>query len=242
MDDFVNAAEEGVIVFALGGMLDTDADALSIRFIEAFFQVFRDLPRLNVVWKLKLPDHLLKNKPANVKLVDWMPQQDLLGHPKTRLFISHGGIQSSFESVCHGKPMLGIGLFGDQSFNLKVLAKKGMALLADFKDINATRVKRQIAELLYDSKYAESAAMARSIFSDQPQTPAQKLRWSVAYALRHQGARHLTSQAALNLYWFQYYLLDVALFLGVVASTLVGLCCWCVRRCCRGHFVKTKVE
>ena len=106
------AAEAGVIVFSLGGSLDTDS--LPHGFIETFFDIFRSLPQ-RVVWKLKkVPPHLLQKLPSNVKLVDWMPQQDLLGHRNTNLFISHGGIQGAFESICHGKPVLGIGLFGDQ--------------------------------------------------------------------------------------------------------------------------------
>lgn len=28
---------------------------------------------------------------ANTKIMDWIPQNDLIGHPKTILFITHGG-------------------------------------------------------------------------------------------------------------------------------------------------------
>ena len=28
---------------------------------------------------------------ANTKIMDWIPQNDLIGHPKTVLFITHGG-------------------------------------------------------------------------------------------------------------------------------------------------------
>ena len=224
------SGEAGLIVFSLGGALDTDA--LPHGFIENFFDIFRDWPQ-RVVWKLKnVPKHLIEKQPANVMLVNWMPQQDLLGHPKTRLFISHGGIQGTFESICHGKPMLGVGLFGDQIANLRILVRKGMALMVeDYTKMVPAEVDRQIAALLNERKYAIAAKKAQELFRDQPETPAQRLQRAVAYTLRHNGAHHLTSQAALRLHWFQYYLLDVLLFIGAVAFVVISLTCLCLKKC-----------
>jgi len=241
--EFVDGSgDAGLIVFSLGGALDTDA--LPHGFIESFFDIFRELPQ-RVVWKLKkVPPHLIEVQPANVKIVDWLPQQDLLGHPRTKLFISHGGIQGSFESICHGKAMLGVGLFGDQAANLGVLVRKGTALLVDdYRNMDPKVVKGQILELLNDPKYAKAALMAQAIFRDQPETPAQRLQRAVAYTVRYNGASHLTSHAALRLYWFQYYLLDVFLFIGLVATLVLGLFCVCLKkcwRCCCSR--KSKVE
>ena len=231
LKDFVDGSgDRGIVVFSLGGALDTDA--LPHGFIESFFDIFRDLPQ-RVVWKLKkVPPHLLEKQPANVKLVSWMPQQDLLGHSKTKLFITHGGIQGSFESICHGKPVLGIGLFGDQVANLRILNKKGMALTVEnYKDLDLVVVKGYISDLLNDPKYANKALMAQALFRDHPQTPAQRLQFAVGYALRHNGAHHLTSKAALKLYWFQYYLLDVVLFISFVGVSVLSVICFCCAKC-----------
>jgi UDP:flavonoid glycosyltransferase YjiC (YdhE family) len=57
-----------------------------------------------VLWKWETESML--DKPANVKLSKWLPQQDILGHPKLRLFVSHGGQSSCQESLCHQKPMV----------------------------------------------------------------------------------------------------------------------------------------
>ena len=50
----------------------------------------------------------MADKPANVMLSKWLPQQDILGHPKLRLFVSHGGQSSCQESLCHQKPMVSV--------------------------------------------------------------------------------------------------------------------------------------
>ena len=130
--------------------------------------------------------------------------------------------------------MLGIALFGDQVGNLKILERKGMALLVeDYRTMDPDDVKSQILALLNDPKYAEAALTAQSMFRDQPETPAQRLQRAVAYTVRYNGAHHLTSQAALKLHWFQYYLIDVILFLVVIASLLACLFCFCMKKCWR---------
>jgi len=42
-----------------------------------------------VIWRYdgEMPDSL----GANTKTMDWIPQNELMGHAKTKLFISHGG-------------------------------------------------------------------------------------------------------------------------------------------------------
>ena len=61
---------------------------------------------LQVVWRLKKKD--LKGVKKNVMLMDWLPQNDLLGHRNTKLFITHCGRNGQFESMYHSVPMVGI--------------------------------------------------------------------------------------------------------------------------------------
>lgn len=56
-----------------------------------------------------------------------MPQNDVLGHPKTRLFIGHAGLNGIFESIYHGVPMLCSPFFGDQFDNARAAKHAGFA-------------------------------------------------------------------------------------------------------------------
>ena len=57
-----------------------------------------------VLWKWET--EVMEDKPQNVMLSKWLPQQDILGHPNLRVFVSHGGQSSCQESLCHQKPMV----------------------------------------------------------------------------------------------------------------------------------------
>jgi glucuronosyltransferase len=68
-----------------------------------FMNVFRQLKQ-KVLWKWET--ETMPDLPSNVKLSKWLPQQDILGHPNTKLFITHVGQSSFQESLCHQKPVV----------------------------------------------------------------------------------------------------------------------------------------
>lgn len=61
-----------------------------------------------------------------------------------------------------------------------------------------------------------------ALTKDQPQSPMERAVWWTEYVLRHNGARHLRS-AAVDMPWYQYFLLDVIAFLLAVTLTATYL-------------------
>ena len=76
--------------------------------------VFRRM-RQRIVWKWE--SDTMEDKPDNVLLQKWCPQQDILGHPNVKAFITHGGLLSLEEGIFHNTPMLFLPGFGDQINN-----------------------------------------------------------------------------------------------------------------------------
>ena len=68
-----------------------------------------------VIWKLDT--ETMGGVAPNVLIQKWCPQQDILGHPNVKAFITHGGLLSLEESIYHEKPLLFIPGFADQFTN-----------------------------------------------------------------------------------------------------------------------------
>lgn len=60
-----------------------------------------------------------------VHRVRWAPQQAVLGHSATRLFVSHGGLNSMTEAVVNAVPVLCLPLYTDQPGNCALLEARG---------------------------------------------------------------------------------------------------------------------
>ena len=59
-----------------------------------------------------------------------------------------------------------------------------------------------------------------AISKDEPQSSLNRAVWWTEYVIPHNWAKHLRS-AALDLVWYQYLLLDVAVFLFILVAITV---------------------
>ena len=76
MGDFANEADQGFIVFTLGSNAKVSAMPEHIK--NMFVRVFARIPQ-RVFWKWEMDNLAVNTLPASVKIVNWLPQQDLLG-------------------------------------------------------------------------------------------------------------------------------------------------------------------
>lgn len=148
----------------------------------------------------------------------WLPQNDILAHPKVVLFISHGGMFSNLESVYHGVPMIMIPFVGDQVRNGVKAEKAGYAKYLYFESITTALLTTTIDEMLTKEKYSVKAKEISTILNDNMVDPKDEAVWWIEYVCRYRGAKHLKSHA-VNMTWFQYLLVDVILF-NIVAVTI----------------------
>ena len=93
------AGPEGVIYVSFGSVLKASVMSEDKRL--TLLNVFGKLKQ-KVLWKWET--EYMDDKPPNVMLHKWLPQQDVLGHPNVKLFVSHGGQSSFQETICHQKP------------------------------------------------------------------------------------------------------------------------------------------
>ncbi len=100
LEDFMASGKEhGVIYVSFGSVLK--AKEMTEERRKMFIKVFGSLKQ-KVIWKWETEQ--MDDKPDNVMLSKWLPQQDILGHENIKLFISHAGQSSMQETLCHQTP------------------------------------------------------------------------------------------------------------------------------------------
>uniref|UniRef100_UPI00398EB0BE UDP-glucuronosyltransferase 3A1-like n=1 Tax=Pristiophorus japonicus TaxID=55135 RepID=UPI00398EB0BE len=215
LEDFILAAgESGFVVVTLGSMLSS-VNMLAV--LREMNTAFSQLPQV-VIWRHVHHHWPSDVRPApNVKLVDWLPQNDLLGHPKARLLVTHGGHNSLMEAVYHGVPVIGIPLFGDQFDNMVRVEAKGLGVTIQVNQLHARGFSQAMATVIGDKRYKASTLALSRVHRSHPFPPGQRLvRW-VDHIVQLGGGEHLRA-FGLQLPWYQEYLIDVILFLLATIS------------------------
>ncbi|XP_041972154.1 uncharacterized protein LOC121728109 [Aricia agestis] len=217
LETYLDSSKNGVIYFSLG--TNAVPSALQSDIIQSFINVFSRLP-YDILWKWD--EEELPGKPSNVKIFKWLPQSDLLRHPKIKLFITQGGLQSTDEAIEAGVPLIGIPMLGDQWFNVEKYVQLKIGVRLDMETITEERLMDAITTVVDDKSYRDNIQKLRSIINDKPQKPLERAVWWVEYTLRHGGAKHLRTPSA-NMPWTKYYEMDLVLLLLTAASVAIAL-------------------
>ncbi|XP_064097581.1 UDP-glucosyltransferase 2-like [Macrobrachium nipponense] len=244
LEEFVESSgDAGVVYFSLGSIVKaTDIPAkYKVMFLEAFSRI----PQ-KVIWKYEGDDLDL---PPNIITRSWLPQQDILGHPKTRLFISHCGNLGTQEAKYHGVPVLAVPVGFDQPRNAARLARKGFGLVLNWEEMTTGTIVEAIQTILQDPTYASRLKQVSEALKDQKESPRERAVWWVEYAIRHNGrnASHL-NYAGRKLHFLQYTGADVVAFWITFLLLWAVLCyraclrllCGCCRRVGRDKRSKKK--
>ncbi|XP_049764765.1 UDP-glucosyltransferase 2-like [Schistocerca cancellata] len=221
---FLDEAEHGVIYFNLGS--NVRSSELPEHRRQAFVDAFREIPQ-RVVWKWE--DDNIPDLPDNVLVRKWLPQQGILAHPKVKLFIMQGGLQSLNEAAYRSVPLIVTPYFSDQTHNCEKINSAGIGIRIYLKDISKETVLDAINKIIHDPSYKERMAQYSRLFREHREQSVETAVWWLEYVVRHKGAPHLRS-AALDLHWWQLLLLDVIAFALAAAAAAVAALWFVARR------------
>ncbi|XP_041642602.1 UDP-glucuronosyltransferase 2A2-like isoform X1 [Cheilinus undulatus] len=235
LEDFVQSSgEHGVIVMTLGTLVEK----LPKDITEDIAAAFAQLPQ-KVIWRHK------GQRPStlgnNTLMLDWLPQNDLLGHPKTRVFVAHGGTNGIQEAIYHGVPLVGLPLMFDQQDNFSRMKARGVAKVLDIATVNKDNFLEAVKEVLYEPSYREKMKTMSNLQRDQPMKPLDRAIFWIEFVMRHKGAKHLRTES-YKMSTIQYHSIDVMAFLLAVILILLTLVIAVVRFLWRRVFCRTKVK
>ncbi|XP_022092204.1 UDP-glucuronosyltransferase 1-7C-like [Acanthaster planci] len=207
-DFFEGSGKHGIVIFSLGSVVNVMSDEMKAMIAGALAR----LPQ-RVLWRF--PGEPPRNLGQNTKLVSWLPQNDVLGHPKTKVLIYHGGINGMLEAMYHGVPVVTIPLFGEHFECANRLQTRGMAETINLPELTEDKLHRTVVQVLSNESYAANAKRVSAIMKHNVAPPVEVAGHWVEHALLYGGA-YLRSTAG-SLTTVQYYMLDV-IFVGIVMA------------------------
>ncbi len=80
------------------------------------------------------------------------PSSHYVGHANTKAFLSHGGLNSIYEAMYHGVPVVGVPLFGDHYDTMTRVEAKGMGIMLQWKYMSEEDLYRALTSIITDTR------------------------------------------------------------------------------------------
>uniref|UniRef100_A0A914UIJ9 glucuronosyltransferase n=1 Tax=Plectus sambesii TaxID=2011161 RepID=A0A914UIJ9_9BILA len=175
----VEASDKGVILLSFGSVANSTLLPMEKKL--AILRTMANFPKYTFIWKYEQPENdieLFKNYP-NVYPMKWLPQVDLLNHPKVKVFITHGGLNSVTEAITSGTPTVAIPLFADQEHNVAVAVKRGVSAFVSKRNLNTESLTAALQEVLQNEKHELNAKRLAQMIAKKPIKPKDLIvKWT----------------------------------------------------------------
>ena len=210
---FVDGAEHGLIVLSFGSI--PLLSEWKTEKAEAFMKAFGRLKQRVIIRYTGSP---IENIPNNVLVQRWLPQNDLLGHNKTVLFITHSGNNGQIEALYHAVPMLAFPIMDDQICNSLRLIEHGYGRMLTYATFTSDELYDAITEMISTHEYKRNIVKCSSMMKQQP-TATQQLHFWAHHVIDY-GSAHLRP-ASMDLSLPEIFMWDILLFLLLVSAAVI---------------------
>ncbi|XP_070191769.1 UDP-glucuronosyltransferase 2A3-like isoform X2 [Littorina saxatilis] len=215
---FMDGASQGVVIVSFGSYILDLPKAVS----DKIFTVLMQLPMKSV-----FRSNLTSPDPNKIMTSTWIPQNDLLGHKNTKVFVSHCGKNGQYEALFHAVPVVAAPVFADQGYNAQRMRSKGFAETVDIRTITGDDLKATILKVATEKSYKDAISKASEIFRIEFGVPMERAAFWLDHVMKYGGA--YMRSAGQEMPFYQFICLDVILcYIGVLAvvCSLVGTCAY----------------
>ncbi|GMT15958.1 hypothetical protein PFISCL1PPCAC_7255, partial [Pristionchus fissidentatus] len=173
------------------------------------------------------------SKQSNIVMTKWMPQVDILGHPKLSAFITHGGMGSTQETALRGVPGIFIPLFAEQPRNAGMMEFNGFGkVYSKWEMHDDEKLAATIREVIDNDQYRKNAKRVSAMLAKKPFTSRELLIKHVEFAAEFGPSAALRPQS-LDMSFIEYHNLDLLavaiVFISVLVYFTVKLSCFVLR-------------
>lgn len=229
LQKFVENAKAGVIYISFGStmMISTmQQDKL-----EAILGAINELPQ-RFIWRwdsinidrapftyLRSDLRALLTNREKLYISTWLPQVDILGHPKALAFFSHAGMGGTTESLHFGVPVVALPILGDQPANAAAIEESGLGVQISVTELSKDNLVAAFKQVL-EPRFQDKVKQLQRAWHDRPLPPMDTAVYWTEYAARNANFTFRSAAADVPLY--QYLNLDVAFVFILMFVTLIA--------------------
>ncbi len=138
-----------VLFISLGTIFNNQAE-----FFNTCFAAFKDRPWLVVLSRGKNVDPAqLDAVPENFLVAPYVPQLEVLKYASA--FISHGGMNSTMESLYYGVPLVAVPQMVEQSMTAQRVAELGLGIALDKEHITVEGLRDAVDQVINEPAYKQ---------------------------------------------------------------------------------------
>ncbi len=144
-------ADASPVVYANLGTVATAPREQLAKMAEAFA-----IDGLRVLWVVRdaVRDRLPPALAPNIRVANWVQSpRAILAHPNVHAFVSHCGINSVYESMAAGTPIVGIPMFSDQRDMAVRVSDAGVGLWMDKTRFSVAELRTAIGQVVTNATF-----------------------------------------------------------------------------------------
>ncbi|KAF1749834.1 hypothetical protein GCK72_016379 [Caenorhabditis remanei] len=239
----MSKGKDGVVVVSLGSIVPFGDLPLASK--QGALKAMSEMSNYHFLIKIAKNDEntqtLVKGM-KNVDLVEWLPQVDLLAHPRLKLFVMHGGINGLVETALRAVPTVIVPIFADQFRNGRMVEKRGIGKVLLKLEIGYDSFKEAVSTVLNTPSYKQNAIRIAKMMRDKPFSPEERLTKWTSFAIDHGVLEELHVEGS-RLNTLVYYNLDVFAFLIFVFVAILHVFIYTFKfLCCRNRSQRKSVK
>jgi len=205
-----------VLYVSMGTLVELEEDDI-LKFLKAF----ESLSDIRVLWSSRKEAHVIsRQKPANVKVLSWVPQLAVIRHSNVFAMIGHGGIMGIIECLSSNLPMLLYPTTAEQNYNTKMIAQGGVGWIVDLDSLAV-----QIEHMVQNREQLQAAIVQFWSTSTKPGGASFAVKmfehfgdFGTDHTLPRSGASIIT-RMNWDILFFLSLFLTVKLFVGYLCLT-----------------------
>ncbi|VDK54652.1 unnamed protein product [Anisakis simplex] len=212
-------SSRGTILIAFGTIVNWSAAPQQTQ--QAIADALNELSEYRIIWTHSACKHHLKR---HIKLMQWMPQNDLLNHNRTKLFhTANESISSTKEGICATVPMLFIPLFAEQLRNAWLIERNGCGKTINKVNLTKDSLVHSMRQLITEPRYKENMQRLRAVYDDSPMPAIDEAAFKMNRLLKFGGRMpQLFYTRSINLSYFT--VLNIDLIILIPLSLIFALC------------------